>query len=173
MTRIVNLTSRAMIVLAGLGIILMLVLVVTDVIGRSVLNVAIPGIDTVVASYLMVATIFLPLGLLQLLDENIAVDILRDWVPDAIKDVFDIVAHLLAAGFFVLLGWLYFDVAVEAFEIKEYVTGTWNVPIWPARILMPIGLFVAAIAAVAKLTHAIGALFSGSKPDSHDFSEPV
>jgi TRAP-type C4-dicarboxylate transport system permease small subunit len=129
-----------MIVLAGLGIILMLVLVVTDVIGRSVLNVAIPGIDTVVASYLMVATIFLPLGLLQLLDENIAVDILRDWVPDA---------------------------------IKEYVTGTWNVPIWPARILMPIGLFVAAIAAVAKLTHAIGALFSGSKPDSHDFSEPV
>ncbi|SFJ54011.1 TRAP transporter small permease [Celeribacter neptunius] len=173
MQRFVNWISRAMIGLAGVGILAMLVLVVADVLGRAVFNVAIPGIDTIVASYLMVATIFLPLGLLQLLDENIAVDILRDQVPDAVKDVFDIVGHLLAVGFYVLLGWLYFKVAVEAFEIKEYVTGTWNVPIWPARILMPLGLFVAALAALAKLEQAVRALVSGSKAATHDYSEPV
>lgn len=172
MIHVISMTNRAMIALAGIGIVLMLVLVTADVTGRAVFNVSIPGIDTIVASYLMVGTIFLPLGLLHLLDENIAVDILRDYVPDTMKVVFDIIAHLLGAGFFALLGWLYLHVAIEAIEVREYVTGTWDVPIWPARILMPLGLAVATISAFAKLLLAFRALVSSSSPTSHDFSEP-
>lgn len=160
--------SQAFVGLAGIGVVLMLVLVVTDVVARALFNVAVPGIDTIVASYLMVATIFLPLALLQILEENIAVDALRDNVPDLVKDLFDIIAHLLAVGFYALLGWIYFEVAIDAFEIKEFVTGTWNVPIWPARVFMPLGLFLGSVAALAKLIVSIYDLFTGTPPDPHD-----
>lgn len=168
MMRAATTISRAMVGLAGIGIVVMLVLVVSDVISRAVFNVALPGIDTIVASYLMVATIFLPLALIQILDENIAVDALRNAVPDMLKDVFDLIGHVLGVIFYALLGWIYFKVAVDAFEIREFVTGTWDVPIWPARIFMPLGLFLATVAAGLKALAAIRALISGAKPPSHD-----
>lgn len=160
--------SNLLVWIAGIGIVIMLVLVTADVFSRTLLNMAIPGTDTIVASYLMVATIFLPLAIIELLDENIAVDIVRDNVPDLMKDLFDILAHLLAGGFYLILAWIYYEVAVEAFERKEFVTGTWDVPIWPARIFMPVGLFVAALAALMKLFLAARALITGATPASHD-----
>lgn len=167
MLRFLSLVSRAMTGLAGIGIVIMLVLVTSDVLMRAVFNVAIPGIDAVVASYLMVATIFLPLALLEILEENIAVDVLRDVVPDLVKDLFDIIAHILGASFYALLGWLYFKVAVEAFEVREFMTGTWDVPIWPARVFMPVGLSLAACVATAKLMVAIRMIVTGKKPSDH------
>lgn len=167
MQRTIALASKGMTALAGGGIVIMLLLVTADVLARSLFNIAIPGTDTIVASYLMVATIFLPLALLEILDENIAVDVLRDNVPDRIKDIFDIIAHLLAAGYYALLGWLYWHVALEAFAVKEFVTGSWDVPIWPARVFMPLGLFVATLASVSQLFTAIKALVTGSKPSEH------
>lgn len=168
MMRVTTLLSQILVGLAGLGIVLMLLLVVGDVLTRTLFNVAIPGMDTIVASYLMISAIFLPLALLQILEENIAVDVLRDHVPDVIKDLFDVIADLLALAFYVLLGWIYFKVAIEAFEIKEYVSGTWDVPIWPARVFMPLGLFLASVAAFVKLLKAIRDFFKGAPPPPHD-----
>ncbi len=167
MLRLVTFASRAMVGLAGICIVIMLAAVTADVAMRAVFNIAIPGIDAIVASYLMVATIFLPLALLEILDENIAVDALRDAVPDMVKDLFDIAAYTLTVGFYALLGWLYFEVAVESFEVREYVTGTWDVPIWPARVFMPFGLVLASLAAVARLFIAVRALITGEKPSDH------
>lgn len=167
MHRLMSRVAGVMTGLAGVGIVIMLVLVTADVVARAVFNVAIRGTDTIVASYLMVATIFLPLALLEILDENIAVDVLRDNVPDFVKDIFDIIAHILGAGYYALLGWLYWQVALDAFEVKEFVTGSWDVPIWPARIFMPLGLLVAALAAAVQLWAAFKALATGSKPSEH------
>lgn len=167
MHRLMSRIAGVMTGLAGVGIVIMLVLVTADVVARAVFNVAIPGTDTIVASYLMVATIFLPLALLEILDENIAVDVLRDNVPDFVKDIFDIIAHLLAAYYYALLGWLYWQVALDAFEVKEFVTGSWDVPIWPARTFMPLGLMVAALAAAVQLWAAVKALVTGGKPSEH------
>jgi len=166
--RILEIVSRGLVGLAELSVVAMLLLIVTDVVVRAVFNFAVPGIDTIVASYLMVAVSFMPLALLHMLDENIAVDFLRNMVPNAAKDLFDVIAHLLAIVYYGLGAWIFYDVAAESFRIREYVTGTWDVPIWPARILMPIGLLVGALAAVAMLIRALRALFTGGKPATHD-----
>ncbi|WP_323038751.1 TRAP transporter small permease [Gemmobacter sp.] len=168
MNRFTEIVGRGLVGLAELSVVAMLILVVADVVSRAVFNISIPGIDTIVASYLMVAVSFLPLALLHLLEENIAVDFLRNMVPDAMKDIFDIIAHLLAVAYYGLGAWIFYLVAVEAFHIREYVTGTWDVPIWPARILMPLGLLVGGLAALAMLFRALRALFTGAKPSAHD-----
>lgn len=162
MIRALNLLSSAIVGLAMLSVLLMLLLIISDVAARAVLNTAIPGVDTIVASYLMVAIIFLPLAMLHILEENIVVAVLHDRVPNIMKDLFDIVAHALALGFYALVGWVYFKVAIESFEIREYVTGTWDVPIWPARVFMPLGLFLGAIVAGSKLILTIRDLVTGA-----------
>lgn len=161
MIRIADWMSRTAVWIAGFGIVLMLVLVVTDVVLRAVLNVAIPGNDTVVASYLMVATVFLPLALLQMLDENIVVDALYDRFPGRVRDMLDVLAHLLATGFYLLLGWIYLEVARDSFAVREFASGTWDVPIWPARVLMPAGLLLGGLAALVKAGEAVRVLVAG------------
>ncbi len=172
--KIMDLSSKASIVVAMIGVLIMLIIVVADVLSRGLLNIAIPGVDTVVAAYLMVSSIFLPLAALQLTDGNIAISVLWDSVPFRLQRIFDLIAHALALIFFTLLGWLYFNVAIDAFEVNEYVTGTWNVPIWPARILMPIGLFLGATAALAKLLISLIELTYGHEyKDSNLFGDQI
>lgn len=163
MERLATLLSRAMLVLAGIATIMMLVMIVADVISKAVFNFALPGVDTIVASYLMVAVIFLPLAMVELLEENIAVDVLYNVFPTSIQHLCGMLGHLLTAVFYALLGWLYIGVAVEAIEIREFVTGAWNVPIWPARIIMPAGLIIGAIVALVKLALILTDLL-GPKP---------
>jgi len=168
MIRVAGAISRFAVGVTALGIVLMLLLVVVDVLLRAVLNIAIPGNDTIVASYLMVATIFLPLAMLQILDENIAVDALYQHFPAWMKDLLDVLAHLLTAAFYLLLSWVYLKVAIESFEVKEYVTGTWDVPIWPARIIMPVGLFLGGFAAVVKTVTSLCDAFRDTPHPPHD-----
>jgi len=151
MERLATLLSRAMLVLAGIATVVMLVTIVADVISKSAFNFALPGVDRIVASYLMVAVIFLPLAMLELLEENIAVDVLYHVLPTSIQHLCAMLGHLLTAVFYGLLGWLYAGVAIEAIEIREFVSGAWNVPIWPARMIMPAGLIIGAIVALVKL----------------------
>lgn len=159
----IHASANGLALLAEIGIVLMLVLIVGDVLSRGLFNVPIPGTDAIVASYFMVATIFLPLALLQILDENIAVDALYGLMPAAIQLVFVVVAHLCAVVFYALLGWIYYHVAVEAIDIREFVSGTWDVPIWPARLIMPVGLCLGSLAALVKMVEALGHLMSGRR----------
>jgi len=165
--RVSTVLSRGLVGIAGVCIVIMLVLVVCDVLSRAVFNVAVPGIDTIVASYLMVAAIFLPLAMLQILEENIAVDVFREMVPPVVQKLFDIVGHLLTLVFYGLLAWLYAKVALESYEIREFVTGTWDVPIWPARIIMPLGLGCGALAAATKCLVVFVDLFTGHDHSNH------
>lgn len=159
-------SANGLVLLAEIGIVLMLLLIVSDVLSRGFLNVPIPGTDAIVASYFMVATIFLPLALLQILDENIAVDALYGLMPASIQLVFVVVAHLCALVFYALLGWIYYHVAVEAIEIREFVSGTWDVPIWPARLIMPVGLCLGSLAALFKMLEALRHLVSGRRSEA-------
>jgi len=166
MQRALHIVSQAIQRFAMLCTLIMLILVVSDVASRGFLNIAIPGVDTIVASYLMVAVIFLPLAMLHILDENITVSVVYDAVPNVVKDLFDILAHILAFGYYIILAWVYYKVAVESFEIKEFITGTWDVPIWPARIFMPLGLFMGSVVSLGKLIATIQDMVAGA-PAEH------
>ncbi len=146
--------AHAALVASEVGIAAMLLLVVADVCCRAVFNLAIPGVDTVVAAYLMVATIFLPLAMLHALDENIVVDIVYGALPARAQAVLDVMAHLATLAFYGLLAWIYAQVSVESVTVREFVTGTWDVPIWPARLIMPLGASLGAGVAAVLLVHA-------------------
>ena len=152
--------------IAGLSVAIMVVLVTSDVVMRALFRISILGVDAVVASYLMIATIFLPLAMVGFLEEHITVDALHYQASNVIKNLFDLVGHLLSFVLYSSLAFLYFKTAIESYEIREYITGTWNVPIWPARIIMPIGLGLAGVAAVVKLALIARALHAGSNPTS-------
>lgn len=155
MERVLVSTSRVLSVIAGIGLVVMMVVVDADVLSRALFSRAVPGIDAVVANYLMVGSIFLPLAMLQMTNENIAVDSVYDLMPAGLKLVCDLLANVLTIVLYGVLAWLYSKVAVDAFEIREFVSGTWDVPTWPARIIMPLGLAFAVLVSFLNLFVAV------------------
>jgi TRAP-type C4-dicarboxylate transport system permease small subunit len=138
--------GRLLMVPAGIALILMMLHVNADVIGRLLLNHPIPVTIEVVSYYYMVAVIFLPLAAVERADHHIAVDILSQHFRGALRRWTLALAALASMAYFAVLAWRSGIVAVEKLRIGEYEMGAVALPTWPSRLLVPIG--TAAIAAV-------------------------
>jgi TRAP-type C4-dicarboxylate transport system permease small subunit len=138
--------GRFLMVPAGIALILMMLHVNADVVGRLALNHPIPVTIEVVSYYYMVAVIFLPLAAVELAEQHIAVDILAQHFPAALRRWTLALAALASTAYFALLAWRSGIVAWDKFRVGEYEMGAVALPTWPSRLIVPIG--AAAIAAV-------------------------
>src|SRR6266567_2009403 len=77
--------GRLLMVPAGIALILMMLHVNADVVGRLLLNHPIPVTIEVVSYYYMVAVIFLPLAAVERADHHIAVDLLSQHFRGALR----------------------------------------------------------------------------------------
>lgn len=145
MRKIIYLLSKLLAICAGLSLVLMLLHVSLDVLGKYLLNTPIPGTAEVVASYYMIATVFLPLAYLEVNNRPIMVDLFYNLFPKKARHLCDLLGTLSSFLFFFFLakeGWL---IALHSLEIREIVEGAWKVVIWPSRFVIPLGLAVACL----------------------------
>ncbi|MCE8021055.1 TRAP transporter small permease [Halomonas sp. MCCC 1A11036] len=151
MTRLANHISYALAVVAALSLGLMMLHVTADVIGKHFFNSPIPGTTEVVASYYMVAVVFLPLAWVEVREGSIVVELLYGLFPLAAKKVLLAVATTLSAFFYGGLAWLSWAPALHAWKIGEVVEGAWRVVIWPTKFLLPLGLALACLVMTIRL----------------------
>ena len=135
-------------VLGGIGIVLMMILTTADVGGKFLFNHPIPGVAEIVASYFMIAAVFLPLGDTEARNEAIAVDLLYERMGLTARMLCNLLAILLTFIFYGVLAWQNLQVALDAYAIREYVSGAWDIVTWPSKFLIPVGL-VCALAVLA------------------------
>ncbi len=126
--------------LAVLAAAMMMVQVTLDVLCKYLFNFPIPLTLEAVASFYMVALIFLPLGLVTRDRGHIGVDLFTRNMPMRGRAALDAFASLLGAVYSALL--LYFT-TLEAMH-QTRIGETWEtafgyVEIWPARWLVPLG----------------------------------
>jgi TRAP-type C4-dicarboxylate transport system permease small subunit len=138
--------GRLLMVPAAIALILMMLHVNADVVGRLVFNHPVPVTIEVVSYYYMVAVIFLPLAAVEVADHHIAVDLLSQHFRGALRRWTLALAALASMAYFAVLAWRSGIVAVEKLRIGEYEMGAVALPTWPSRLLVPIG--TAAVAAV-------------------------
>lgn len=146
MKTMIYLLSKLLAVCAGLSLVLMLLHVSLDVVGKYLFSTPIPGTAEVVASYYMIAAVFLPLAYLEVNNRSIMVELFYNFFPTTARYFCDLLSAICSFLFFFFLakeGWL---IAVQSFEMKEIVEGAWKVVIWPSRFVIPISLAVACIA---------------------------
>ena len=131
--------------IAGGAVLLMMVHVMADVIGKYLFNTPLPGTAEVVAAYYMIGCVFLPLAWVEASGGSIAVEVIYEKCPAHIQAVMLKIADLVSAVYYAILGWFSWGVAMRAFNVGETVDGIWRITTWPAKFMLPLGFALAVV----------------------------
>lgn len=131
-----------------LAIILMMVHITADVIGKFLFNAPVPATISLVSNYYMVVVAFIPLALVEKRNAHISVEVLTEFMPLRTQYHLFSWTYLVSAAVF---GILAYRTGQEA--MKTYEAGTFMVEqgvkiiTWPSYFLLPLGtgLMTAAV----------------------------
>lgn len=151
MYRLFDFLGKALIIISGICLLLMMLNVTFDVIFKYFLHKPIPGTAEVVASYYMVATVFFPLAYIELKNSFISVQLFYNKFSLGVQKFLDILGVILSFVFYAYLSYETFKKAIESYKINEYIDGIWNIIIWPSRFIIPLGCLVACLVLLLKL----------------------
>lgn len=160
--RALGLLSGALMLVGGTALIAMMAQVTADVVGKYFLNAPVPMTLEMVSNYYMVAVVFLPLGAVERAGANIHVELVYAALPRVARRLLDLLAYGLGVFFFGMLTRVAWEVAVEKFEVGEFIMGSYSVVIWPSRFLVPVGASIITAVLVLKLVRSAFAL---ARPD--------
>ena len=135
---------RAMLVVAAVLAFLICFLVCADVIGRVVFNSPVKGTPEIV-SFSIVVICFLQAPFAIRSGGMIFVDALTTHLPPLMQRVLEIFGYLMGIAFFSIVFWGSIDPSIHAWSSSEFEgEGALRVPVWPARIIILLGTFLAA-----------------------------
>ena len=152
MSRLTDLLSRALLLLNSIGtvwIFILMIVIVTDVIGRTVFTRPLPGVPELV-SLSIVGIVFLQIGQALRSGRITRVDILIEYLDRRVPRLSALmqgVFGLLGLALFVALYQACLPLFLRAWTNGDYVgvEGYITYPIWPVRLFMLIGCVGAAI----------------------------
>lgn len=150
---------RALTLLAGVALALMMLITVADVLLRNLFAIPILGTYDMVET-LMVFVVFLGIGEAFLDDTHITVDVIDHFVGQHALSLLKIVALVLAAVF---LGLLLRFMPIPAWEAYIYADRKPDLPILLAWLWIPclLGIFAAFVAVLFKLCCLLRHPFQG------------
>lgn len=128
------------------GVILsaMMLLVTGDVLGRYLFNRPIHG-TTEVTEFMMVGLLYFTLAHTQALKAHIRVDMLVSLFSPRARLICEVITYLLGFILFALITWQSLASAIQAWKIGETTFGLILFPLFPAKVLVPIGCFIVCL----------------------------
>ena len=157
--------TRALLVVAATLAFLLCFLVCADVIGRVVFNSPVKGTPEIV-SYSIVVICFLQAGYAIRSGGMIWVDAVTQHMPPWMQRACEILGALLGVAFFALVCWGSFGPAEYAWTSNEFEgEGALRVPAWPARFIVVLGTFLAALNYAITAVQRMHAWVTGIEPE--------
>jgi len=147
--------NTGVLVVVGVGFFLMMVGNVVDVLLREAANKPVPGIIELSELAIVMIT-FLGLAYTQLKRAHVSVELLILHLPDRPQTVLKMVGLLLALVFFAFLTYASVGIAHKSILIQEVRYGIIPFPIWPAKLVMPIGLSLLCLQLGVDLFREVG-----------------
>lgn len=135
--RLLGTTERALNLVAAGAILLVMVLVTTQIVARK-LGTAIPGIYES-AELLMVAIVFLGLAYTQSQHGHVRMELLVTRLSPRWRNTLEVLTLLLSLGLFVIITYKSWGNAYQSWQMKDVTMGLIDWPVWPSKILVPIG----------------------------------
>ncbi len=142
--------SGAVNLVAAVAVVAMMLHVNLDVLGRYLFNAPLPMTTEVVSAYYMVAVVFLPLAAIEWRDGHISVEIVTQFIGARTQRLLLIITGLLAAAYFAAITWRTWLVAIDKYQLGEFITGVATLSIWPTRFLVPLGCGLIVVVLVIK-----------------------
>ncbi|MFO1188221.1 MAG: TRAP transporter small permease [Alphaproteobacteria bacterium] len=120
---------------------LMMALIVADAIGRA-LHIPIPGVVEITEEYLMIAVVFLSLGLTQSAGQHIKIEIFGHMWPFIGHRYMRMAIDLAGAIYFGLIAWFGGGQVIYAWQIGQRSASELAYPLAPAFALVVVGSII-------------------------------
>jgi TRAP-type C4-dicarboxylate transport system permease small subunit len=138
MDRVLDRISETSAFLSGMVIVVMMVMITIDAVGRK-FGFPVPG-GLEFSEAMMVAIVYLSLMAVQHHRENVFVSIGTHKLSRRANALLDTTTSLLALALFAVFTWIAMQKALDAYSMREYRVAAIKVPIWPFRFVIPFGL---------------------------------
>lgn len=146
---------------AASAIFLVMLLVVADVVGRNVLGAPVPG-SFEISESLMVFIVFLAVGYVEATGGNIRVELLGSRVSERKRHLLHALTCLLGILFFGLIAWDTWRYALESWAVREFMTGTLPLPLYPAKLAVPVGCAMLVVQFLIGLAGSLAVVLGGT-----------
>jgi len=140
--------------LSGLAILLMILLIVPDILGRKFFNTTIPGASEANV-LLLVILVYLGLAGAQARKAHFRVSFLVEALPAGLQRALKILTTLLSLLFIAMVAWLTCRSAWMSTLQGESSFGIVRFPIWPSRIAVALGLVLLGLQLAVDLLRLI------------------
>jgi TRAP-type C4-dicarboxylate transport system permease small subunit len=130
--------------LSGFGTLLIMIVVCVDVAGRAIFNSPFhSGVE--VSELLLVCLVFFGLAAAQQQKQNFAVDILTQHFPVWLQRSLELAGYVICLAIIVMIAWPSSKQAITSFQRGESGFGIVPFPVWPARAILALGLWLLAM----------------------------
>lgn len=129
--------ERAMMVVAGIVVMLMMMFITIDVVCRK-LSISFPGIYETV-QILTVAVVFLGIAYVQKVKGHIFIEVATTKLPLKVQRGLDFLGYVIGVFICGVITWQSVVVAWESIAILEYAAGVIRIPVWPAKLIVAVG----------------------------------
>lgn len=146
--RFIYYISNAQMVLTGVFLILMMLHVTIDVAMKYIFNAPLIGTLETVSYYYMICVVFLPLAMIELRNEHVAVDLFFRHFSPRVQVVVYFFGIFISLIYFGMLAYQTLLDALKATSEKETVMANFLFYVWPSRWSLPIGIFSLMLAIV-------------------------
>lgn len=156
--------ARTLLAVAAVLAFALCFLVCADVIGRVAFNSPVKGTPEIVSGSI-VMILWLQAAYAIRSGGMIWVDAVHAHLPAPVQRVCDVLGAVLGIAFFALVCWGSVDPALYAWRSNEFEgEGALRVPVWPARFLVVVGSFLAALNYLILMIERVRTLVTGVPP---------
>lgn len=160
--RFLSYASKAASLIGAVCVVLMMLHVTADVVGRYLFNAPLSGTTVIVANYYMIVVVFLAIGVAEQQKAHISVDIFTDLLPQKPKAILSGLATLMTIGVITILmisGWSEAVKKTKMVATKEQ--GSQLFEVWQSYWFIPAG----AVLMISVAAYRLISLMTGA-PDS-------
>ena len=146
-------------VLSGVALLLMMIMGALDVFLGKVFNMPVPGTFEATEA-LMVVSAFLAIAYNQQVRGHIRVELFTSRMRPKLQLKFEVLNYFLSTVFFFLLTWQGWRFGIESLRVREYESGLIAFPVYPAKLLLALGLTLMTLQCLRDLVTAFKNIFS-------------
>ena len=150
--------------IAGLLLLVLVVLTVADVLGRSLRDQSILGtVD--ISTMLLVAVAFLGLASAEVEGRHVMVDLVEMHLKPAVRVALGVLRVVLLAALGLLLLWGLQEVFLSALDRGETTNDILRLPTWPAKLVLFLSFALFFVVAIWKAVLDTRTLRAGEEPE--------
>ena len=158
MDRIIERVSDLGLVISGILILVMSILITYGVGRRYLLHRPEPY-SYELSTILLVACVVFAVAGLQRYKRHLRVDFVANFLPATVQNaLIDIVTPILGLFYVVVITWKSLDNALYSMSIGETSQSSWEEPLFPVKLLVPIGMALLCLVLMAQLSRGIASL---------------